>query len=1014
MHIRFFLIILLSCFLTGVHTTANAQHVALAQPYDGLFEKGLVLRQNEQWSAARSVFEKYLTVHPANSLQAINAQYYITESAIRLYNDDAEALAENFIRQHPNHPKALLVYYELGKLYASDKQYGKAARYLEKVNLSALSPQERNEVAFTLAYAQLSDRKFDEALQGFNKLKRTNGAYAPASSYYAGYIYYQNEQFEQALFDLQNAAKTPEYASQVQEMIASIYYRLGEYDKLIAYLNEEGAGASKEMQLLAADAYYKQGNYGKAAPILTSYAEATRSVKDDVLYRAGYAYYQTKDYNQAIDYLKRVADRNDSLGQYASYYLGNSYLETNNKAFALNAFKRAAESPEGNDRIREESAFKRSKVLLDEQNFQLASTELKQFLEQYPNSSKRKEATELLSQALLNSQDYNEAIAYMEQLQPKTPAIRKAYQEVTFLKGSENFNASRFYQAVQLFDKSLQYPEDPELAAKAYFWKGEAYSIGKRWNDAVNSYAGVFRTVSPNNPIHLRSRYGIGYAYYNLKQYDRALVHFREYVEKGGKNAPRYSDALLRLGDAYYANKLYGNAYEAYQTAIQENNPEADYAWFQLGLVASLNDQNNRAQEAWETLLKRFPKSAYRDDAQFNQAQLLLETGAYAKAKNDFQRFIKENPQSPFIPFALRSLALAHFNQKEYQQAEARYAQLLQEYPTHSTGNSALLGLQEVLNVQGKSEQFDTYLARYKAANPDDRSLEKVEFEAAKTLYFAQNYQRSIQAFQTYLQNYPKSVNATEATFYLAEAYTRTEQLAKAKGLYRELLMNAKGNLLQRSVQRLADLSLEENNADEALNYYHQLQSMASNKRQQTDAWQGLMLAHFNKLQYDSVRFYANRIQEQGITTGGVLNRARLYKAKAAYGKGDFGTAEQEFMQVAETAQDEQGAEALYMVGYIQHLNKEYRKSVETLFSFNQRFGSFRNWLGKAFLLIAENYKAMGEIFQAKETLRSIIENAQDASLVNEAKKRLAALEQEEESQSSAAEETDSLQNQPK
>ena len=60
--------------------------------------------------------------------------------------------------------------------------------------------------------------------------------------------------------------------------------------------------------------------------------------------------------------------------------------------------------------------------------------------------------------------------------------------------------------------------------------------------------------------------------------------------------------------------------------------------------------------------------------------------------------------------------------------------------------------------------------------------------------------------------------------------------------------------------------------------------------------------------------------------------------------------------------------------------------------------------------MIAENYTAMDEIFQAKATLNSIIENSPQEDVVKIAKDRLAVLELEEAEQQQEQEALDSAE----
>ncbi|WP_040664543.1 tetratricopeptide repeat protein [Nafulsella turpanensis] len=992
---------LLTCFLLlWLSTALYGQDPAIRQEEEKLYEKGLALLHKEQWGAARHTFEEYLEKTGREDLQQAEAKYYVALCALHLYNDDAESLTENFIRYHENHPKAILAYYELGRFYYNDKKYSKAANYFEKVNVSQLTQPQREEVNFNLAYTYFSNREFDKALERFNQLKRTDNRYTYAASYYAGYIYFNRGEYDQAIYDLQRAAKNEAYEQVVPSLIATIYYRQGQYDKLIAYAEEAGKGRrgqKDELEQLVAEAYYQKGQYEKAATRFEDYAQG-KKLEEGLRYRMAYAQYKSEQEEEALKNFKLVADNPDSLGQYAAYYLGTLYVQEGNKPFAQTAFKKAA-SMNFNKEIAEESKFALAKINYELGNYQEAAEQLKSFTQEYARSPYLKEAKELLSKSLLNSNDYGQALAYMEQLDNKSPEIRETYQEVSYLKGTELFNDAKFYQAVQMFEKSLRYPQNEELVAKANYWSGEAYSIGKKWNEAINSYAAVFRNTRPNNPLHLASRYGIGYAYYNTEQYDRALTHFKEYVDRGGEKAQFYNDALLRLADSYYANKIYGNAIDTYRKAIREGNPEQDYAYFQLGLVNSINDREQEALNAWNTVLEKFGRSPYYDDALYNKAQLQLEMGNYQEAISGFKKLQQSQPNSPFIPYALRSIAVAYFNQKEYERAAQNYQQLLKEYPSHQTANSALIGLQETLALLGRTDEFDKYLVLYKNANPSDKSLENVEFETIKAVYFSQRYEKAIENLQAYLRNYPNGSNAGEARFYLAESLYRLNRDQEALSYYVALADNEKGPLRQRALNRVAEIAYKNENYQQAVDYYRKLASGSTNKRQQTDAFVGLMESFYLQNKYDSASYYANRLLEMGGSGANVENKALLYKGKINFAKGNYEEAMEAFLQTTNAAKDENGAEAQYMIALIQHNQKKYQQSVETLFAFNSNYSMYRYWLGKSFILIAENYRQMGELFQAKETLKSIIANSKDARIVEEAKAKLAAIEKQEAAQ---------------
>jgi TolA-binding protein len=550
-----------------------------------------------------------------------------------------------------------------------------------------------------------------------------------------------------------------------------------------------------------------------------------------------------------------------------------------------------------------------------------------------------------------------------------------------------------------MFQKSLEFPYDPEFVVLAHYWSGEAYSIGRKYDEAINSYSAVFRIpVSSQNPHHIKARYGIGYAYYNTGQFDKALVHFKEYVDKveNSGNKLFYNDALIRLADSYYANKSYTTALNTFEKAIKQDNPDKDYAYYQMGVINSIQGNPVMAHTHFDMVLNQYPDSRYIDNTIFEKAQLDFEQGKYESAVSLFSRLIQNKSQSTYVPYALQRRALANANLNKYDNSIADYKRILNEYATHSVANGALLGLQEALTNQGKSDQFGPYLASYKKANPDNQALESIEFESAKNLYFSQKYERAIEGFNEYVRNYPGSSFKNESQFYIAESYYRLNEANKALEFYYDVIKQPSSPQATRSIQRIAELESRNKRYPEAIKFYHQLANRAQNKKEQYNAWAGLMESHFMLNKYDSAEFYANTILERGNVNANAQNNALLYLGKSAYAKGELDEAVDHFLNALNTAKDENGAEAQYLVAEIMHKKQQHKQSIETLYNLNSNFSAYENWLGKSFLLIADNYVAMEEFFQARATLNSVIEKSPDQQIVEKAKNKLLLIKEKE------------------
>ncbi|MGB3589721.1 MAG: tetratricopeptide repeat protein, partial [Tunicatimonas sp.] len=766
-----------------------------------------------------------------------------------------------------------------------------------------------------------------------------------------------------------------------------------------------------EIMLLVGEANYRQERYADAEPFLQSYAQS-RNPSRDISYRLGYAQYQLEKTKEAIENLTKAAAAQDSIGQVASFYLGVLYTNQDNLEYAVTAFETAAKR-NYDEAIREQSLFNLGKTLFDREEYGRAIQSFNQLKEDYPQTRFATEANNLLSEAYLYTNNYTEAMQFIESLPNKTLPVRTSYQQVSYRAGTQAFNQRQYRKAVELFDKSLEYSIDPTLVAGANFWKGEAYSIGKFWDKAINAYDAVFRRLKGNRLegekelYYTKAQYGIGYAYFNTKQYNLALRHFQNYVQqsalrKNMRNQDKFylSDALLRLADSYYVTKSYQQALQTYDRAIQEDTREAGYAYYQKGVIQGILGNQKQGVEVLNQMLARYRDSPYYDDALFQKAQLQLQQGDYQSATQSFGILLDTQPQSNLAPYALLRRALAYSNQQQYRQAEQDYKTILDDYMAHPTANSAILGLQEV-TAQSGSTDFSRYLAQYKEANPEDANVASIEYESAKGLYFSQKYDQAIQQLQSFVATYSDNANVPEANYYIGESYYRLEQLDEALDVYYSLTTVENHPQNQRIMQRIAELESSQQNYANAVTYFQKLSQTARSKKQQYNAWQGLMTSYYQLAQensslLDSVDYYAQQILERANISANAANQANLYRGRVAYEQGNLDQAEPILSELANTAPDENGAEAQYLAARIYYERGNYQKSIDSLYELNKKFGAYEEWLGRSFLLIAENYQGMDEMFQAKATLNSIIENSPQEDVVRVAKDRLAEIELEE------------------
>src|SRR5690606_35646311 len=133
------------------------------------------------------------------------------------------------------------------------------------------------------------------------------------------------------------------------------------------------------------------------------------------------------------------------------------------------------------------------------------------------------------------------------------------------------------------------------------------FYLVSQYDDAKNSYSAVFRHDSGGqSEEYLKARYGIGYVYFNEKDYEKALPHFRYFVDRG-RSHTNYHDALVRLADCYYTTKQYDQAIATYSQVQSGTGQNQDYAAYQKGLIYGLQSRLSQADASFDLVINNHP-----------------------------------------------------------------------------------------------------------------------------------------------------------------------------------------------------------------------------------------------------------------------------------------------------------------------------------------------------------------------------------------------------------------------
>ncbi|MCE7039315.1 tetratricopeptide repeat protein [Dyadobacter sp. CY312] len=992
----------LGLYLAFGASSAIAQSTLGFTEPEAHFRNGLEYYEKSNFVAARQEFGEYINTQDkllsTSDYNKVTAEYYIAVTGLYLNYPEAEVQVDRFVKNHREHPKAQQIYGDLGKYYYEGGEYEKAITYLEKAVKLPGGGAKKTENTYQLAMSYYNTKQPDAALPLFNQVK-TDAAFANAgdASFYAGVINYQKNNFDEAYQDFSRVENHPYYKNEVPNWIISSLYQQKKYDQLLQYgertlTQQRGNTKLDDVALYVAEVYYEKGDYPAAVKAYERYNKMkSGTIPPAIALHYGHSLFRTNNYDGTIQALKNVGAGKDSVSQYASYLLGISYLKTNNSSYALTSFGNAAKLNH-NEVVREEASYNHAKIQLETGNNNEAIKEFNAFMSQFPQSKHIEEATELVAEGYAGASNNAGAIKYIEGLSKRNAKINGTYQRLTYNQGVVEFNQQKFDPAIVLFDKSIKFPIDEQIFIAASFYKAESVYGLKKVDEAVALYNQI--TKNPKAGIYARkSLYALGYVYYNQKKYSQALGYFKDFVSNlEGIDSQIIEDAHARLADCYLAAKNYEEAIRTYEKVANNGKTDKDYAIYQKARAYVYMNREQEARRQFELLISSFPSSRYLDDAYFQIADIDFKNQSYSAAVKGYTRMINEKPKSYLIPAALLRRAQSYYNLQVYEQAIVDFKKILTEYSDSPSASSALEGIQESYTAVGRPEEFTQVLGVVRKNNPGNEKLEEVEFDNVRNLYYAEKYENAKNALLEFLNSYPSSKHQYDARYFVGSSFDKTGKVNEALQYFGKVVQENRSTFVAAAAQRSAELEIERGNYNNAVSNFRVLLRNAESKKEQAQAWIGLMDNYYTLKSYDSTLYYAREVITAGNIIPGGLGKAQLYLGKVPYDKGDLTKAAEEFKKVAATSKDEYGAEASYWNASILYKNKKYKEAENAIIEMGKNFEGYDYWRVRSFILLAEVYVGLNEMGQAKATLNSIIDNSDDKEAVELAKQKLAQI----------------------
>jgi len=958
-----------SCFWL---MTSWAQKTEIQTNFDAEFHHALSLYNNKAYAGAQKLFTQISK--KAENYQNIktDADYYDAMCAIKLDQNNADKKVLDFVKNHPYSSRKQRIYLNIGNYYFVNRKASHALKWYKKVNPKLLPVKDQDELNYKMGYTLLASNYLEDAKQKFEPLLG-NAIFGNDARYFYGYISYKQENYGEAEDNLTELAEDATYKSKANYYLLDMAFKAGKFDKSASIGEKIYEDAKKkdksDIAKVVGESYFNLGEYEKAIPYLLKYEGQKGKWNNTDYYYLGYAYYKKGDYESAIKNFNKIIGGDNKIAQNAYYHLGECYLKADKKTEALNAFKNASEM-NFEPKITADADLNYAKLSYEEGNpYKSVPEVLQGYLSKYPESENTQEISKLLITSYLHQQDYQGAIDYLSV--NKTAENNILANEVSLYRGIQLFNEQKLEKAIPYFSVAAN-ATDNDVKSKAIYWMAESnYLLGKYQSALID-----FISINNNNIAEAKTlNYNIAYTNFKLKKYDGSITYFLKFLDQKLDDNDLNDDAANRLGDSYYATKNYDEAIIAYTNVIDQGGVGADYAQYQKAMSFGLAGKKNDKISELQKLVTNYSSSNLVDDALFQKAATYTSQGNSNKANTTYDELLNKFPKSSYTPNVLLKQGLLFYSNGQNNEALEKFKTIVAKHPNSSEAKQAVANARNVYIDLNKVDEYANWVKGISFINVTNSDIDNTTYEAAENNFLANDTNKAIDGFNNYLQKFPNGLHALKANFYLAQSYVKSNSKEEAILHYTYVVGKEKNEYSEEALSKLSQIYLEKEDWTKAMPLLNRLEKEANYPQNRIFAQSNLMKGYYEKEDYDNANSYAEKVLTNDKIDQVVGEDARVIIARSAIKKDDLRTAEEYYNIIDETAAGELKAETLYYKAFFLNDYEAYEDSNKEVQNLIANYSTYKYWGVKSYIVMAKNYYALKDAYQATYILENIIKN---------------------------------------
>lgn len=938
-----------------------------------LFEKGLYAEAALQFKSAIE--------QSRDEILSETAEFFHVRSLTRLDSLGTDIYVDRFVQRYPQSNRATILLKEVAHQHKQRGEYADAVARLDEALNYPQSRSEKAKLYYTVGETAADKGDFDLARNYFLTLSDLypRSEWSPKALYARGRLYLEEEKFAESAeaFELlRERHPLDEMTRRIGTALGESYYQQGRYSDAVrafedALPNLDHQNRQKAVYLMA-ESYNVMGRFDEATRYYRFFINRAQEGDDTRIahYGLGWVYHKQDIFHWSARAFGEAAGGDDELARKALYYKAVNEKLASRYDQAIESFR------EFGDRFNEgafvEQAYFEWAVTAFEVGFYAEAIEalrpLAQRADQLINPG---EVLTFLGEVYFANEEFTRAIEAFELAEQSVELDPALKRQARFQRAWVQYSNQAFQQAQPQFEQIYREAPESELGGEALFWSADAHYQFRNYGPAAQQYARFIQQY-PNHELAGAAKYGLGWSYFMMGDFENAtgpLIDFMQnYDPPSIALYPYDTDTQLRVGDAFYAQGKYREALEYYNRAIGAE-PGGDYAMYQVANSHYRLNRNFEAVTQFRRLLRIYPYSRLREQAQYNVAYIYLNTGNYDQAIEEFQTVIQRFPGTEWAARAQYNIGDSYYNAGNYEEAVAAYRQVLERYPRSEYIIEAINGIQFAQLSSGEEDRSTDILEEFLADNPTSTTADRLRFRQAENLMQSGDYEAAVREFRQYLRITNNQNLIPDAYYNMANAFERIDDNEAAINAY-ETLINDYPNSerVASSLAELGRLQYEKGNYLASKQRFEELGENDARYRQESLLGMGnanLALGETNE---------ARRNFEQVLSLNSNNAPARVGVGKVLLDDGRIDEARRFFTLVAENNTTEIGAEAQFLIGqtYVAEGNRE--AAVEAFSRVRTLFEAYDIWVAEAQFRTAEIYIREGRRGDAVSLLNSIVE----------------------------------------